>query len=108
LKEREADLRTELHALAATPAGGPDEPTVCCCVGRTEDAPGVGIFVYDDEGNTDAGGNDVMSSPLMTRQDHRALVESLFSDPMHARRHPGRRVRHPCRGGAARPQAVHL
>src|SRR5262245_3267001 len=46
----------------------------------TKDDPG--IVVYDDEGNTYAGGNDLGMLLAMDDRDKRALVETVFSAPL--------------------------
>lgn len=78
LKERQARLEGELDNLNTTLANVPDEGTLRCYVDRIQDS----IFVYDEEGNTYAGGNDVMSFVLMTQQDRRNLVKAVFDVPL--------------------------
>jgi DNA invertase Pin-like site-specific DNA recombinase len=93
LKEREAGLRTELDTLAATLANVPDERGIRLFVERWESELGPprsvddhanfpGIFVFDDEYNTYAGGNDVMSYILMTEDEKRVLIDTAFNAPL--------------------------
>lgn len=74
LKGREGVLRDELGRLNAALADVPDPADVRRYVERF----GESVVVFDDGGNQYAGGNDVQSFLLMSRQERRALVESVF------------------------------
>lgn len=40
------------------------------------------IFLYDDEGNTYVGGNDVPSFFMLTDDDQRHLIDAVFAQPL--------------------------
>jgi hypothetical protein len=86
LKDQEAELRQDLDKLASLLADVPDAEAVRCYVEQVQDTIGPAIFVYDDQGNTYAGGNDLASFLLMMddkhAQDRRVLVEAVFSTPL--------------------------
>jgi len=79
LKDRENALRRELDTIADALANVPDAETIRCYVQQDGDA----IFVYDDNGNHHyEGGNSISSYLAMSREDHRALIDSTFNAMM--------------------------
>lgn len=76
LKDREADLRTELDKLSQEMAGMPDLDELAIFVERC----GPSITITDEAGNSLAGGNDVMSFVLMNQSesDRRRLIAAAF------------------------------
>jgi DNA invertase Pin-like site-specific DNA recombinase len=81
LKEREAGLRQEMDEIRAALADVPDSGALRLYVQEIQGAFGKAIMVVDDDGNTYAGGNDVQSYLMMTRQDRHDLLDSVFSVP---------------------------
>jgi DNA invertase Pin-like site-specific DNA recombinase len=82
LKDREDRLRDEMDKINATLAAVPDDDAIRLYVEQVEDALGKSITVHDQAGNTYAGGNDVMTWVLMTRDDKRKLVRAVFDIPL--------------------------
>jgi hypothetical protein len=78
LKDREGMLRKELDKLSVQLADLPDEETLRCYVQRIDEA----IFVFDHNGQTYAGGNDVMSYVLMSHADKKHLIDAVFAKPL--------------------------
>jgi DNA invertase Pin-like site-specific DNA recombinase len=81
LKQREADVRSDLGDIKATLADVPDSGALQLYVQDIQDALGRAIMIVDDDGNTYAGGNDVQSYLMMTQQDRRDLLASVFGVP---------------------------
>jgi len=77
LKERETSLRIELDHLAATMPNA--KKTFRLSVHILEGDAADGIIIEDEHGNTYAGGNDVASFLVMTKEDRRKLIETAFS-----------------------------
>jgi hypothetical protein len=80
-KQREADVRGDLDAIKESLTDLPDAETSRLYVQEIQGALGKAIMIVDDDGNTYAGGNDVQSYLLMTQQDRRDLLDSVFSVP---------------------------
>jgi hypothetical protein len=78
LNDREATLRVELDKVAAVLADVPDPEALRCYVEKVEDM----IFVFDDNGEQVAGGNDVQSYLLMNRDDKRNMIRAVFDTPL--------------------------
>jgi DNA invertase Pin-like site-specific DNA recombinase len=76
LKDREGLLAGELEQLEATLQHVPDPDAVRRYVEKIDDQ----IFIFDEDGNRCAGGNDVMSYILMQQspEDKRHLIEAVF------------------------------
>jgi DNA invertase Pin-like site-specific DNA recombinase len=91
-RQREEVLQRELDKLDADLAGVPDEKAVRRYVDyfegyvpplpildeREEGDASQTIFVYDDEGNEYAGGNNPATWRALTRDDKRHLIEAAF------------------------------
>jgi DNA invertase Pin-like site-specific DNA recombinase len=78
LKEREELLGQQLDKLAAVLADVPDPEAIRCYVEKCQGS----IFVFDDDGNEYAGGNDVQSFLMMTQQDKMQLLAAVFDLPL--------------------------
>jgi len=78
LKDHESSLREELRRLGEQLDNLPDEESLRVYIERVNDS----IFLYDKEGNTYAGGNDVQSFVMMTQADKRHLVDVVFNKPL--------------------------
>ncbi|MSQ97284.1 MAG: hypothetical protein EXR98_22395 [Gemmataceae bacterium] len=75
LKGRESALRIDLERLPAVLADLPDKKRLQIHVERD----GKFIFVFDDDGNTRPGGNDIGTFLLMTDADRRNLIDAGLS-----------------------------
>jgi hypothetical protein len=84
LQKRESLLRQEQGSVEEQLANTPSPDELRLHVEEIIDSMGTGksIFLMDAEGNTYAGGNDVLSRVLMSGQDKRYLVESAFRMPL--------------------------
>lgn len=91
LKDREAELRSELDKIAVTLANVPDQETLRLYVETTDDGA---IIVHDGQGNFTnedgsrfVGGNNIGTWLLMHQndpdgKDRRALIDAAFGSPL--------------------------
>jgi DNA invertase Pin-like site-specific DNA recombinase len=83
--QREDYLATQLSKVRTSLEQIPTKEGLQCYVERVRDAMGTAIFVYDSDGNTYAGGNDMQSFlHLMEPEqasDRRRLLETVLRTP---------------------------
>jgi DNA invertase Pin-like site-specific DNA recombinase len=78
LKEQEGVFRDELYRLTEQIGNLPSEDELRIYVEKVNSL----IFLYDDQGNTYAGGNDVQSYLMMSDDDRRRLIDAVFAKPL--------------------------
>jgi DNA invertase Pin-like site-specific DNA recombinase len=79
LKDRETSLRADLDRVATALADVPDPERVQLFVQHWSETA---FDVTDENGERYAGGNSVASLLAMTRDDQRALLDSVFAEPL--------------------------
>lgn len=81
LNKRENELRIELEKVLGSLGSSVDGDDLSQAMIRVMKLCGA-IVLYDDDGNTYAGGNDVQSFLMMTAADKSALIDAAFGEPL--------------------------